>query len=1095
MKRKIFSKLLMVALVIAAVGSFVSCKDYDDDINNLQKQIDAKAALSELTALQSTLDSKIAAAQSAATAAQAKADAAATKTSVDELKKALETAIADAKKAGTDAGTKAGEAITAANKAQETAEGAAQAAKDADAAAKAALADALKTIEETYQTKAAAAEAAEALAAVKATADAAFTKAQAEELKAEVEGLKEDLETAIDEKIDEKIKEVNNAVASVDALWKAVTSIEFAIGNNNVWGNTQILNFQYGKEKDNVFGKATELHAYAEADKYKTYKAGDDIKAENVYLVRVNPVTADLSTASLKLMNSKGENLDEFVNIVAEKYNDILTRAGETGLWKLTVTLKEGIDIEDLQDATHAIIKGNATVSAAVYAFGVNDTEEAAAERYAVTAYDLKPLTNEYAPTATLDFNVNGKAVAQIHNRWFNNSYVKAEDETLARGEDHFELKWQGDDAKGVKVPDTKLVEKGGSDGKTANYAKDGGDSRQLLTCLPVNVNEPIIIDFNAADFTFVDSYYVLYDKDNAIESAPSEWNSWKEYKISGLGVMKKATERLVITVEDEKANGDILGFRLYAVNYDGTLVDPDGKAFYVQVGAPQALSTLTVAATFNANETATTFVGAHTTGYLIKNLTNSAIVECSFADLGYADAITLGAAQFPNTVTASHATNKPTTAANVTVDIKYLKSNTVDAFGDYQEAGKVNEVKYVLLSVRNPEDVIDGATINTDAKIIVNPDDHDKKLAELVFSLKKGTISAATAWGDNLPTWKTGITVNGNTVKLFPNLANEGAAWNTNMVAAGAVVNIPVNLNTYVNNLLTGTATATLKRNGEDATVATYYNATTGVFTIPADEVGSKPFNNNPWKYGYYSYRLTLKAAIAEAVSLTWNAGVTDKSDASVGTTAKAPDTTIFDYVLNFDNVWDYQTYAVEYGYEDGKIGETAAGVDNKTSDKLWLSYANIGTTAVASFALNEAMVDAATAAGKYAAPLAHLDYDFTTNGWLAATATGYDNMATTLTKGENTGVPSYRNALVAADYVSFSNPEVITVSTGAINEFIEYNTANLATFPADVYFIRTATAPATLPNPKEEMKFQFTATDAYGKEHKIQVPFTLVR
>ena len=45
MKRKIFSKLLMVALVIAAVGSFVSCKDYDDDINNLQKQIDAKAAI------------------------------------------------------------------------------------------------------------------------------------------------------------------------------------------------------------------------------------------------------------------------------------------------------------------------------------------------------------------------------------------------------------------------------------------------------------------------------------------------------------------------------------------------------------------------------------------------------------------------------------------------------------------------------------------------------------------------------------------------------------------------------------------------------------------------------------------------------------------------------------------------------------------------------------------------------------------------------------------------------------------------------------------------------------------------------------------
>ena len=32
MKRKIFSKLLMGAFLIASVSMFVSCKDYDDDI-------------------------------------------------------------------------------------------------------------------------------------------------------------------------------------------------------------------------------------------------------------------------------------------------------------------------------------------------------------------------------------------------------------------------------------------------------------------------------------------------------------------------------------------------------------------------------------------------------------------------------------------------------------------------------------------------------------------------------------------------------------------------------------------------------------------------------------------------------------------------------------------------------------------------------------------------------------------------------------------------------------------------------------------------------------------------------------------------------
>ena len=30
---------------------------------------------------------------------------------------------------------------------------------------------------------------------------------------------------------------------------------------------------------------------------------------------------------------------------------------------------------------------------------------------------------------------------------------------------------------------------------------------------------------------------------------------------------------------------GDVIGFRVYAVNYDGTLTDPDGRAFYVAVG------------------------------------------------------------------------------------------------------------------------------------------------------------------------------------------------------------------------------------------------------------------------------------------------------------------------------------------------------------------------------------------------------------------------------------------------------------------------------------------------------------------------------
>ena len=50
MKKKVFSKLLMVALV-ATVGAFTSCKDYDDDINDLRSQINGLE-----TSLKATID-------------------------------------------------------------------------------------------------------------------------------------------------------------------------------------------------------------------------------------------------------------------------------------------------------------------------------------------------------------------------------------------------------------------------------------------------------------------------------------------------------------------------------------------------------------------------------------------------------------------------------------------------------------------------------------------------------------------------------------------------------------------------------------------------------------------------------------------------------------------------------------------------------------------------------------------------------------------------------------------------------------------------------------------------------------------------------
>ena len=54
MRKKYLSALLFGALLVTSAGTFTSCKDYDDDINNLQEQIDK--VVKDLESLKTTVD-------------------------------------------------------------------------------------------------------------------------------------------------------------------------------------------------------------------------------------------------------------------------------------------------------------------------------------------------------------------------------------------------------------------------------------------------------------------------------------------------------------------------------------------------------------------------------------------------------------------------------------------------------------------------------------------------------------------------------------------------------------------------------------------------------------------------------------------------------------------------------------------------------------------------------------------------------------------------------------------------------------------------------------------------------------------------------
>ena len=1146
MKRKIFSKLLMVALVIAAVGSFVSCKDYDDDINNLQKQIDAKAALSELTALQSTLDSKIAAAQSAAQAAQATADAAATKTAVADLKTALEAAIADAKKAGTDAGTQAGNAITAANKAQETADGAAAAAKKADEDAKAALADALKTISETYATKAeaaaastaaadAATAAAEAKAAIEKLGDTYYTIAEAEKLQKQVDDLKADLESSIEEKVKEAIKDVENAKASVDAIWSAVTSIEFLVSDLGDIDNSTILNFQFGKQVDNVFGDGKELHAYESTDKPATYKAGDDIKAENIFYVRVSPVTADLTASTLKMVNSLGEDLSDYVDIKAEAYNELITRAGATGIWKLTATLKEGIDRANLEKAAHAVFSLNKKVqkSVAVYAIAACNTEDEA-DRFAVTSYDLYPKLNEYTPAYELNFYVNKNEVADIRNRWYEDGddfYILSESNDEERDTTNWELAWNAAQAKAGEfdVPAVKAQKNIGKSNKYNNYIKDVNDARRDadLKFLQVQVDEPIKVTFDSEDYPYVDKYYVLLEKDNAIESKPSEYESWQSYNIEGLGIMKKASESLTLTIPAAAAEGDIVGFRLYAVNFDGTLVDPDGKAFYVQVGninskaEPQVIT-----GTFNPKKVG---VAAANATEAVKDTINAVVIPFDAASMFKIANKTTNFANFglKANVAIKRGTedNTMTLAENTTAKIFYLKSNeliTKDGKQVAQTATTFDEIKYIAISVTNPESIIDGEAVQTEPLTIIDYDKQAKPvLGNIAFLLTKGEVKGVISEPTEASkfSWKSGqngtfyLAQNG-TPGVAAGTFQWGVADKYFSEETGAFMEF--NLYDYSNGLDNYTDAAytwTVKHGDVETVIADH---TAAIVTAQYSWLVDKDETNTA------TFTITKGAAtgvktISRVLDVVgkWNDAAEDSYLVELKNSA------IVNQTLTFADPMLYQTWTMEL--PKYKVGQAAATADaddklvESGTQALGLSYSNVVAAAgknVLALLWKDATLDgatpkriateavkfdadgiAATAAAKYGT----LEKIFpkASNSVLKTANWAWDFTTASATNNYNARLKGLLPISAADAAKGVKNVYVEKLGGGGTkDEYVKATVTFDKTTPANgvkIEFAKSTASPVTY-NTELQLQLVIKVEDRFAQTKTFTIPFTLI-
>ena len=514
MKRKYLSALLMGVLTLSSVSTFTSCKDYDDDINSLQEQVNKAALSSDVEALRTQVNNAATSAQNAAT----KAEEALTKAGANA------TEIATVKALATKNGTDVAKALTDAANAATDAANAATAATAAQDSANAAL------------TKIAGLD-----RDLKNLALNAQSHVTATQLKNSLDSLSQVINEATSDSIAKLTKIVNGYKGGINALYTAVTEVSLmgswnyngnSIFNSkcNLWFQTGTIgaNYTFGaKETDDANGEHS-------ADPKKSYVKNASINFPSEFLVRINPVNAKITPDMIKLIDSKGNDLDKLVKVVdVEKYDKLLTRASETGLWTVKVQLQDGVKPEN-------VAQTDENGRNILYAVAVNNTASQAetvadaASRYVASTYDLT-VEGAYDYDGATDLGT---------------VKVKAESKN-----------WKTVSSLKPNAGATDLV-----------YAANG---------------EKVLVSFE--NLPNVDRFYVVRDDKHADESGSSELNAWKSYDYQGLNQVVAVENGLgvdTLKINIKGQPGDEVQFRIFAVNYDGTLVEQKGRPFRVYVGA-----------------------------------------------------------------------------------------------------------------------------------------------------------------------------------------------------------------------------------------------------------------------------------------------------------------------------------------------------------------------------------------------------------------------------------------------------------------------------------------------------------------------------
>ena len=645
MNKKFLSAVLFGALMVSSTGTFVSCKDYDDDITNLQDQIDQQKTLSEklaavetsisnLQSAQTELGQQIANVQDAAEKAALKAQ----ETAIKAAKEDLEAAKSELKKAIEASASATEESIKKATEAINTELAKVQGQVEtlmalndkvtSLEAADAALAGSIAELDKKVAENAVAIGKMEAALAAQQTALEEFKTATGTDV-AGIQGEIKKLQDALDnlsntedfselasnvkelqDKVTSLSTEIQNINSELDMVWaaiaKGVTHVSLYADAGNMIINDKLV-LAAGADVPLLSARALSTWTFGEDyTNAVSFVKGERTRLKATMVVRVSPVTASLDKKDIHFISTQLENgapvdLVEkgLVEVVDVKPYDgeVLTRAvSSTGLWTVEVEVNKDYDETDFDKATTVVkndIKDEAgdtgnqisTPSEKSVLFAVKVADSDNVSRAAVSEYALAFTKEEATPKDELDYFVwvdnKGYNVENLHNRF---GYSE-EDPT--KEDAPTEYTWKN----GVAA--TPVFE-----GALANTNEDTNDDRQAKCITNGVVAEPVVssteesfkIKLSDDILESATHFYVELDKKRALSSDDSEIRTWNLYEPNIIGInevyeVKSHGPEVTIGFKINDIN-DVIGFRVYAVNSNGTLVDPDGRAFYVRVGA-----------------------------------------------------------------------------------------------------------------------------------------------------------------------------------------------------------------------------------------------------------------------------------------------------------------------------------------------------------------------------------------------------------------------------------------------------------------------------------------------------------------------------